>query len=224
MKRTIIAFAVICLGIFTSAAIAGETTYDFKLGTGYATDPEKFGFQLNAGYYNEFDPFFVIGVEPGIYWINWEEKVGEETAGNITADVKKDSNAYMIPIMANGQIRLPNLRKSLYLLPHITIGIGYSMMIYDYNQPAYTDAADVEHEGQSDTDFYSGLTWQILVGGTFKPGRESNIGFLFEGGYRGVKLKRKDLEVDMSGFIINLGVRYPFGNPRPDNPYTRISI
>ncbi len=214
MKKILLLIFVINLVLLSSFAFAGETTWDFKLGTAYATDPEKFGFQFHVGYYNEFDPFFVFGIEPGIYWIKWEETIGKKDVGNLPVDVKKDTNAYMIPIMANGQIRLPNLRNKLYFLPHVTVGLGYSLMVYNYNQPEYTDTAGTFHEEESETDFYSGITWQLMLGGTFKPGRESNIGFLFEVGFRGAKVQRDDLEVNMTGFIINAGVRYPFESAR----------
>jgi opacity protein-like surface antigen len=216
MKKVMIMIVSIYLLIFCSAAKAVENSYEYKLGTAYTTDPDKWGLQLNFVYYYEYDPYIVLGLEPGVYWLNWEKKVGEEQQGTgVTADVKADSNAYMFPLMANGQIRLPNLRNKLYFLPHITLGLGYSFMIYNYKQPEYIDSVSgLSIDAQNKTKLYTGLTWQILVGGTFKPGPESAFGFLLEAGYRGSKLKKGNLEVDMSSYMINIGVRYPFGGPK----------
>ena len=216
MKKTIIMMVSIYLLIFSSAAKAVENTYEYKLGTAYATDPGKWGWQVDFVYYYEFDPYIVVGLEPGIYWLNWEKKVGEEQQGmGVRADVKADSNAYMIPLMVNGQIRLPNLRSKFYFLPHITLGLGYSFMIYNYKQPEYVDSASsLTIDSKNDTKMYTGLTWQCMVGGTFKPGQESNIGFVIELGYRGAKVQKGNLEINMSSFVINLGVRYPFGGAR----------
>ncbi len=215
MKKIILIIISIYLLIFCQAAGAVENSYEYKIGTAYATDPNKWGVQLEFDYYYEFDPYIVVSLEPGIYWLNWERKVGTEEQGEVTADVKADSNAYMIPLMINGQIRLPNLRNKIYFLPHITLGLGYSFMIYNYKQPEYIDSVSGNTiDSQNDTKLYHGLTWQFLVGGTFKPGQESNIGFVIETGYRWAKVQKGTLEIDMSSYIINIGVRYPFGNPR----------
>ncbi|MCU0822905.1 MAG: hypothetical protein MUC95_10625, partial [Spirochaetes bacterium] len=166
MKKIIMMISI-CLLIFSSAAIAVENTYEYKFGTAYAKEPGKWGLQLDFVYYYEFDPYIVVGLEPGIYWLNWERKVGEEQQGTgVTADVKADSNAYMIPLMANGQIRLPNVRNKLNFLPHITIGLGYSFMIYNYKQPEYVaSASGTTIDSQNETKLYTGLTWQFLIGG-----------------------------------------------------------
>ena len=215
MKKIIIIIISIYLLIFCSAAKAVENSYEYKLGTAYATDPNKWGWQVDFVYYYEFDPYVVVGLEPGIYWLNWERKVGEEQQGNVTVDVKADSNAYMLPLMVNGQIRLPNVRNKLNFLPHISLGLGYSFMIYNYKQPEYVNSASgLTIESKNDTKMYSGLTWQFMVGGTFKPGQESNIGFVIELGYRSAKVQKGNLEIDMTSYIINAGVRYPFGGLR----------
>lgn len=217
MKKLIVFITSLYLLVFCAIANAAENSYDYKLGAAYATDPDKWGWQFTFDYYYEFDPYIVVGLEPSIYWLNWEKKVGEEEQGQgVTADVKADSNAYMIPLMVNGQIRLPNLREKIHFLPHISVGLGYSFMIYNYKLPEYEDAdTGTTVDSKNETKLYRGITWQILAGGTFKPGQESTVGFLLEMGYRGSKLKKGNLEIDMSSFIVNIGVRYPFGNTRP---------
>ncbi len=216
MKKRVLFITILFVSVFLPFSHAAGSCLDGKIGTSYATDAEKFGLQLNFAFFNELDPYFVIGVEPGIYWLKWDRKVDTKKQGLITADVKSDTNIYMIPVLADAQIRLPNLKEKINFLPHLTIGLGYSIMIYDSNQPEYVDystGTPVTKRAEEKTKLYSGFTWQMLAGGTFKPGQESKVEFLFELGYRGAKLKKGSLEVDMSGFIINFGVRYPFGGP-----------
>ncbi|MDY6933834.1 MAG: outer membrane beta-barrel protein [Spirochaetota bacterium] len=219
MKNVISIIIVISFSVInTSLVKAAGRTFDGKIGTAYATDPEKFGLQLNFAYFADLDPYFVAGIEPGIYWIKWDRKVGTRPQGEYTADVKADTNAYLFPILLDAQIRLPNLKKKTFVLPYFTIGLGYSLMIYNYEQPTYTDSVTgVTVIAEDKTKFYSGFTWHFLAGATVKPGSESSIEFLAELGYRGAKLKKGNLEVDMSGFLLNIGVRYPFGKSRSRN-------
>lgn len=218
MKKISLITAVFMI-ILTSYASAATKCLDGKLGTAYATDPEKFGWQLNFAYLNELDPFFALGFEPGIYWIQWERTVGREQQGTtIEADVKADTNAYVIPVIVDAQIRLSNLENKLHVKPYITIGLGYSIMILDYSQPGYTDNSSgtpVLVPSEENTKLFHGLTWQLLAGASYDPGPESRIEFLVELGYRGAKLQKGDLEVDMSGFMFNIGIRFPFDGVEP---------
>lgn len=201
--------------VCTSENVYAENkSLDGKLGTSYASDPEKFGFQLNFAYLTVLDPFFAIGFEPGIYWASWERKVGRQqvgSTGTVEADLKADTNAYMIPCLADAQVRLPNLREKFNVLPYITFGLGYSIMILDYSQPEYTNTSGVSVAAENDTKLFHGLTWQIMAGIAYDPSPSSKIEFIGEIGYRGAKLKHNDLEINMSGWVFNIGIRYPFG-------------
>lgn len=213
MKKILITFFVICAACAVasqSLSAATGKSLDGKIGTAYATDAEKFGWQLNFAFLTELDPYFAIGFEPGIYWIKWERKIGTTQQGTLNADVKADTNAYMIPLIGVAQIRLPNLRNKMYVQPYCNIGIGYSFMILNYTQPEYVAASGATVPSESKTKFYHGLTEQLMFGASFQP-PESKIEFLFELGYRWAKLQKGDIEIDMSGFVFNLGVKYPFG-------------
>jgi len=218
-KNIIISFvSIISLLFITAGAFAENKCLDGKLGTGYATDPEKFGWQLNFAFLTVLDPFFAIGFEPGIYWANWNRKIGrEQVSASLEADVKADTNAYMIPFLGDAQIRLPNLKEKLHMLPYATFGLGYSVMILKYSQPSYVNTSGQDVSAENKTKLFHGLTWQVMAGVAYDPGPSSKIEFLAEFGYRGSKLKQDNLEVDMSGFIINIGVRYPFGGAAPAN-------
>ena len=86
-------------------------------------------------------------------------------------------------------------------------------MILDYSQPEYESSTGATVPSENKTKLFHGLTWQVMFGASYDPGPDSKIEFLAEVGYRGAKLKKDNLEVDMSGFVINLGVRYPFDAP-----------
>jgi len=210
MKKTILIVSSFVMMFFCSSVVVASDSLDGKIGAAYGSDADKFGLQLNFAFLTEVDPYFSLGFEPGFYWLQWDNKIGRKQQGAVTADVKADTNAYIFPLILDAQILLPDLREKYFILPYLTIGLGYSLMIYDYNQPAYIDSATLEtQDSRSDTDFYSGFTWQVIAGAAIKPGQRSRIEFIAEVGYRGVKLKRDNLEIDMSGFLINIGVRYP---------------
>lgn len=205
---------LILIMVYSAAEVfAADTGLDGKLGTSYATDPAKFGMDLSLQYNWLLDPFFVMGVESGLYWVQWSRKVGEdEVTPALSGDLKADTNAFYIPIMLDAQVRLPNLRKKLVIAPYITIGIGYPVMITRFSQPAYTDENSVDHPEENKTKFFSGFAWQIVAGAGYKPSDQSKVEFLGEFGYRNAQLKNEDnIEIDMSGFMIRIGVRYPFG-------------
>ncbi len=215
MRKLFLIQVLLFVLLIANSGFSAPKSLDGKLGTGYATDPEKFGWQLNFAYMTELDPFFSIGFEPGIYWTTWDRKVGRETVGGVEADVKADTNAYVIPFLLDAQIRLPNMKQKIIVEPYITLGLGYSMMLLNYSQPEYESSPGVVVPSESKTKFFHGLTWQAMFGMSYNPGPSSKIEFLAEVGYRYAKLERDNLEIDISGLIINIGVRYPFGETAP---------
>jgi hypothetical protein len=208
MKKVIL-FSFLMLSVSFTSLFAMEKGIDGKIGTAYSTDPEKFGLNVAADYYIVPDPYLAVGIDTGLYWVKWERVVGKQDIGPTTADLKADTNAYTIPLMAIAQIRMPHLQEDYNIIPYINIGLGMSFMILDYSQPAYNDGA-TDHKAFSETDFYRGFTWQVLAGMAYKPGPTSKIHLLVELGYRSMKVKRDAVELNMSGFIGVVGVRYPF--------------
>ena len=201
MKKHIIALLIISF-IFDISA-ADKSVVDGKIGTSYAKDPEKFGLQLNFSYYRELDPYFALGIDPSFYWIRWRQRLdGITTESGIDGSKVKDTDAYMFPILGSAQIRLVNLKEKLHgVLPYFNIGLGYSPMLLTYENSS----------GKSKADFFGGFTWQLVFGASFSPAKESKIEFLADAGYRSAKLKNSDdIEIDMSGFVFNAGIRYPF--------------
>jgi hypothetical protein len=214
MKNILIIPFIILTVFISTNAFPYAKTLDGKLGTGYASDPEKFGWQLNFMWLADLDPFFGLGVEPGIYWARWERKLSSEEVGSVHANEKADSNAYIIPVLADAQIRLPNLQPKIHVIPYVTLGLGYSFMILHYTIPDY---GGTESSGTK-TKLFSGLTWQVMLGMSYDPGQSSKIRFIAEAGYRSAKLSKGNLEIDMSGIVINVGVRYPLGFSEPEKP------
>jgi hypothetical protein len=217
MKKTFITLLVLFAVLITSNAFTNNKTLDGKLGTSYVSDPEKFGWQLNFAYLTELDPFFALGFEPGIFWANWDRKVGTQQVGGVPADLKADTNAYIVPVLADAQIRLPNLQSKLNVLPYVTFGLGYSFMMLKYSTPRYTNTSGDSVPAEDKTKFFSGLTWQLMLGMAYDPGMSSKIRFLAEVGYRYAKLKKGTLEIDMSGLVLNVGIRYPLGSTASTN-------
>lgn len=210
LRNTVLILIIL---ITASPAFAFEKEIIGKIGTAYAFDPSRFGLDINFQYNWVLDPYFVLGPETGFYWITWNNKIGtEETTPNNTSAVKADSDAYMIPVILDAQLRLPNLKKYIYVTPYAIVGMGYSFMFLHYSQPNFTDSQSGKvYNKDKITKFYSGFTWQLIIGTALKPGSESGIEFLAEFGYRYAKLKSGDIQLDMSGILIRVGVRYPLG-------------
>ncbi|HPS57295.1 MAG TPA: hypothetical protein PK514_04255 [Spirochaetota bacterium] len=168
-----------------------------KIGTGYASDPGMFGLDLSFNYVYNLDPYFVFGLEADFFWVSWENKLGDVTAGGGTnASLKAETNMYTFPVFANAQVRLPFLRDKIFFEPFITVGLGYSFMILDYS-------SDVE----DGTDFFSGFAWQVIFTAAYRLPRGSAVDFLLDLGYRGMEPEKDNVEIDMSGPVIRLGVR-----------------
>lgn len=206
LTRTTIVFFLVLL--CTAPAFAVERDIQGKLGTGYAYDPSKFGLDFSLQYNWVLDPYFALGAESGFYWIYWSRKIASGETVGISSDIKADTNAYMIPVIANAQLRLPNLIKKIYVMPYVTVGLGYSFMMIHYSEP---DIAASEYDGESVTKFFKGFTWQLIAGAGYQP-EGSNVEFIGELGYRRAALKTGTTEIDMSGLVIRLGVKYPLGN------------
>ncbi|MFH0975378.1 MAG: outer membrane beta-barrel protein [Spirochaetota bacterium] len=215
MKKLALILIIPIIIIMSASAFPYAKTMDGKIGTGYASDPEKFGWQLNFAWLADLDPFFALGFEPGFYWATWEKKVSSVEVGEVGANVKADSDAYIIPVLADAQIRFPNLQSRLHVIPYLTLGLGYSFMILHYATPEYDDSGGQHHDSDTQTKFFHGFTWQLMLGMAYDPGQSSKIKFIAEVGYRGAKLSKGNLEIDMSGVVLNIGVKYPLGESEP---------
>ncbi len=215
MKRTLVVVTLLTLIFAAMPVLAAERDIQGKLGTGYSSDPDKFGLDLNFQYNWVLDPYFAIGLDSGLYWIRWERKIGTEGLGvGGTApyvDVKADSNVYMLPVFADAQVRLPVLKDYIFVTPYATIGFGYSFMLLTYSQPDFTDSnTGASYDKERKYKFFSGLSWQLLGGAGYQF-KNSKVEFFAEAGYRSAKLKSGDLELDMSGLLIRIGAKYPLG-------------
>ena len=182
-----------------------------KIGTGYATEPSRFGLDVACQYNFVLDPYFVVGPEVGFFWVKWNRTIGKEQISSVEVDVKSDTNAYDLPVYMNATILLPNARKTLGVTPFATIGLGYSFMIIHYSQPEYTDAGTLKsYESDSITKFFTGFAWQFVLGAGYQP-EGSKVEFRGEAGYRDSKLKSDNLEIDFSGYTFRVGAKYPLG-------------
>ncbi len=168
-----------------------------KLGTGYASDPGKFGLDLSLNYIYNLDPVFVFGFEADFFWIKWENRLEDVNAGGSAGGaLTAKTNLYTFPLFANAQIRLPFLRDKLFVEPSLTVGLGYSFMILDYDS-----------ETETGTDMYSGFAWQIFASASYKIFQNSAVDFVLDLGYRDLSPEKDGITVDMSGVIARLGVR-----------------
>ena len=135
-----------------------DNEFMWKIGTGYASDPEKFGLDLSFNYIYNIDPFFVFGLEADFFWIKWTNTLGDVNAGgSAQGSLKAETNLYTFPLFANAQVRLPMLKKIIFVEPFLTVGLGYSFMVLDYSSSA-----------ESDQDFYSGFAWQVMTSAAYK--------------------------------------------------------
>lgn len=208
MRKILISCVIILMA--ASIVFAANSEMSGTLGTSYADDPAKYGLDISLHYNWLLDPYFVTGIESGFYWAKWDRTIGVKQEGSVNVDVKADSNAYVIPVMFNAQVRLPNLKDKLYVTPFATIGLGYSFMILHYSQPDFTDSnTSTSYDADSITKLFSGLSWELFFGASLKPASDSKVDFYAEAGYRSLPLKSGDLELDMSGLVIRIGVRYP---------------
>ena len=175
-----------------------DNEFMWKIGTGYASDPEKFGLDLSFNYIYNIDPFFVFGLEADFFWIKWSNTLGDVNAGgSAQGSLKAETNLYTFPLFANAQVRLPMLRKKIYVEPFFTVGLGYSFMLLDYSS-----------SGGDGTDLYSGFAWQVMASAAYKISDASAVDFVFDLGYRSIKPDKGNVEIDMSGAFFRAGVRF----------------
>jgi len=211
MKRMLVLLTLLAMASIAMPLFAVERDIQGKLGTGYSSDPAKFGLDLNFQYNWVLDPYFAVGLDSGLYWIRWDRKIGTKDSGGVDVDVKADSNVYMLPVIADAQIRLPVLKDIIFITPYATIGMGYSFMLLTYSQPDFQDSVTGKnYDKKREYKFFTGLTWQLLAGAGYQF-KNSKVEFFAEAGYRSAKLKSGDLELDMSGLVMRIGAKYPLG-------------
>jgi len=210
---------VICLTVIllASAVSADEDPISIKdtrteligkIGTAYASRAEKFGLDVSFSYIYRLDPFFVAGLEADFFWLSWERSLGQKEIGETSATVKADTSAYTVPVFFIFQVRLPNLVDKIYVEPSITGGLGYSVMILNNSIPDYTDNDGNSISSKSETDLYSGFTWEVYLSASFRPAKESKINFIFDLGYRAAYPEKDNFEFNMSGFMVKTGVKF----------------
>ncbi len=197
-------------GFFLLLAVqvfAVEKEFCGKIGTSYSHELDNFGLDVSADYYFKLDPYFVAGGELDFYWIPWEKKLGSSETGGVIKDIVSDTNVYSIPLFLNAQVRLPFLVDKIFIEPAFTVGLGYNFLILSYQQPEFQDLESSKSYSKEDVvDFYHGFVWQVYFSAYLKPGKDSNIRFLLDVGYRGSSPARKGEEVDVSGLLLKTGV------------------
>ena len=195
-KVCVITILLLCLTTIDLFSI--ETEFVGKLGTSYAKKPNKWGLDISINYLFNIDPFFAAGFDYTLVWIPWERTLDEAEFGLLaTGDEIAKTQAIIMPLLFDAQLRLPNLVKHIYVEPSLTVGLGYIFMILDNSIPGE----------DKKTWLYHGFGWQIILSAAYRPGEESRIHFIIDFGYRGTSPERKNIKYDMSGFLIRAGVR-----------------
>lgn len=202
MKKFLLTLLTIAAVISFANVYAAEQSIDGKIGTAYAKSPDKFGLDIGVDYFYELDPFFSAGIETGMYWMQWKKKLdSDEAASNLGTYPEETFDAFMFPILAVGQVRLPNFKESIGITPYFGGGLGLSIMSYSY----YNGDKDV-------VDLFSGFTWMINAGVAYSPSSSSQIEFIGEVSYRGASLTHENRTTDMSGIKLNAGIRFKLAN------------
>ena len=154
MKKILIITTLLLL-LTTNDLFSIETEFAGKIGTSYAKKPNKWGLDISLNYIFNIDPYFVAGFDYNLLWIPWKRTLDEAEFGLIAAgDVVAKTQAIIMPLLFNVQLRLPNLVKYIYVEPTFTVGLGYTLMVLDNSIPDEDDK----------TWFYHGFAWQILLG------------------------------------------------------------
>jgi len=211
MKQLIV-LTMICVFSATGAyAIGTGKSIEGKIGGGYAPYTNRAGLNVSGNLQWDLDPFFSCGIESGFFWINWEEKRGKELVGQSNSDLKATTNAVVFPFMAIAQIKLPNLKDKIKVVPFLTVGLGYSLMPLVYSDPHYTDASGVDHSAKNLYRLFHGFTWEVFAGAAYSPSG-SKIEFIGEFGYIGSHLYHGNSDINMSRISLDAGVRFSLGN------------
>ena len=211
MKKMTICAVIASALLSITPLSAAESNLDAKIGGAWAFDPSKAGLDVGADYLWVLDPYFAAGAESGLYWVQWDQQRGKDITGQSSADVKARTNAYVIPLLAIAQVRLPNVKEKISVLPYLSVGLGYSFMPLTYSDPSYTDSVSgTTYKSQKKFFLHTGFTWKVAVGGAYSPAG-SSIAFIGEGGYIGAHLYHGSRDRDMSRAFIDLGVRFTLG-------------
>jgi hypothetical protein len=211
MKKFYVAAALLAAFAFSAGAFAQSAELGIKGGTAYAKEAEKFGFNSNLEIGVNVNPYFELLAKPGFVWFSWDKGTGaEKKVGTQTAEVKTNNDAYIFPLLAGAKFKIADAKESIGIIPFVSATVGYSWMKYKYDQPAYTDPYGTYVNSQSDKGTFKGLTYEFL-GGLDIPLSGTNMSFSAEAGYRGMKLKKDSLEINMSGFVANAGVTFTLG-------------
>lgn len=203
-KKILYSFvAVSAIALSTSNFADAPSSIDGNIGGGYALNPSKWGLEMNLTYLKDLDPYFGIGIDPGFYWLNWRQKLGDITTDSgVSASEVKETDAFMIPVFAVAQLRVVYLQEKIGVEPYLNIGLGYSGMFLSYKNV----------NNQSKIDYYGGFSWELVAGVAITPKGSTKIKFLIDAGYRSAQLSSShDISIDMSGLMFNIGVRYPLG-------------
>ncbi|MCP4137839.1 MAG: porin family protein [bacterium] len=203
MKKFTTVLASLALLFMASSVFAfgaAESNIDLKAGIAYPASgdnsPGKVGFDsalsLNIG----LDKYFALGVESGFGWLSWKNSVGTDPFSTVTLSQVTTTNAYTVPALLNARVRFD--QRDMYgIMPYIAVGAGYSWTFFSRD---------------SGTRTFHGFTWQAMAGCAFRIGEDSNMEILAEAGYRGAAVTDSgSYELDMSGLIAHVGVRFPLG-------------
>jgi hypothetical protein len=205
----VIAFAAVSM---YSAAQAQEFICDAKVGGAYASDQKAGGFNSALEVGVGVNPYFELLAMPGFTWFNWDRGLGitKYEGPGLSSELKTTVNGYMFPVLAGAKIKIADAKESIGIVPYLTVGAGYTWMKYSYETPEFYLDATTKVEKSSGSSLYKGFTWLALAGFTYEfPG--TNMSMVAEAGYRGAKLEKNSFEVDMSGFVANVGVSFAIG-------------
>jgi opacity protein-like surface antigen len=203
MKKLCVAFSAVVILAYAGSAFAQSTYFDVKGGGAYAKDPKKLGFNANVSLGTDLNPYFMIFAKPGFSWFKWDQGLGiYQTVGPVTSELKSSVNAYAFPVLGGAKVKFVDMKESMGIVPYISAAVGYTWMKYDYEVPAYSTYA-----AEKVSNTFKGLTWEVLAGLDYQF-EGTNMSMGVEAGYRGMKLKKGNYEVDMSGFLANVGVSF----------------
>jgi hypothetical protein len=212
MKKLCVAVSAIAILAFAGSAFAQNATIGLKVGGAGAKDSEKPGLNTAVALGVKVNPYFELFAKPGFVWFSWDKGLGiqKDEGGGLHSELKKNVDAYCFPLLAGAKINFADAKESIGIVPYVSLGAGYTWMRYKYEIPAYTDLSAVNHAKESNSSTFKGFTWEVL-GGFAYPFTGTTMSLDVEGGYRGMKLTKDSAEVNMSGWVANLGVTFTLG-------------